>query len=60
MTTQEAVKKLGIHVIYIRKMLKEKKLNGIQWGKSWFVSKKGLKNFSNQQQAWAKTALGAN
>jgi hypothetical protein len=42
------------------KCLRKKKLNGIQWGKSWFVSKKGLKNFSNQQQAWAKTALGAN
>ena len=37
MTTQEAADKLGYHVIHVRNMLREKKLEGKKVGNMWFV-----------------------
>jgi excisionase family DNA binding protein len=36
-TIQDAAKKLGYHVESVRRMLRDKVLDGVKWGKSWFV-----------------------
>ena len=37
MTTQEAAELLGYHVENVRRMLRDEELDGVKWGKSWFV-----------------------
>jgi len=37
MTIQDAAKKLGYHVESVRRMLRDKGLDGVKWEKSWFV-----------------------
>jgi hypothetical protein len=36
-TIQDAAEKLGYHVESVRRMLRNQGLDGVKWGKSWFV-----------------------
>ncbi len=54
MTTQEAAEKLGYHVIYIRQMLRNKKLDGVKWGRTWFVSRISIKDYLEKTSGLSK------
>ena len=42
MTTQEAADKLGFNVRTIPGMMKDKELDGVRFGRAWFVSRKSV------------------
>jgi len=44
-TTQEAAEKLGYHVIYVRQMLRDEKLEGLKIGKMWLVQKESINKY---------------
>jgi excisionase family DNA binding protein len=48
MTVEDAAKKLGYHLESIRRMLREKELDGIKWGRYWLVSKESVENYLSQ------------
>ena len=54
MTTQEAADKLGYHVESVRRMLRDKELAGVKWGKSWFVLRKSVEEYQRQTAGMSK------
>ncbi len=44
-TTQEAAKKLGYHVVHVRRMLREGDLQGIKVGYIWLVYKPSVEEY---------------
>ena len=45
-STEEAAKKLELHVVTIRNMIRTKKLEGVKiGGKTWLVSKKSVEKY---------------
>ena len=46
MTTEEASRKLKLHIVTVRNMIRSKKLEGVKiGGKTWLVSKKSVENY---------------
>jgi len=54
MTTQEAAEKLGYHVESVRRMLRDQELEGVKWGKSWFVLRASIKEYQKQTEGMSK------
>lgn len=54
LTTDEAAKKLGFHVISVRQMLRSNKLFGIKVGNVWLVSKASLKEYQEKTAGMEK------
>lgn len=48
MTVEDAAKKLEYHLESVRRMLREKELDGIKWGRYWLVSKESVENYLSQ------------
>lgn len=44
-TAHEAAKVLGFHVISVRQMLRDKKIEGEKVGRTWLVNKQSLKRY---------------
>jgi len=44
-TTQEAAKKLGFTLQGVSKLIRQKKVDGIRFGRSWLVSKKSVADY---------------
>jgi excisionase family DNA binding protein len=57
MTTQEAAEKLGFHVKSIPLMIKNKKLEGVRFGRAWLVSRKSLAEYLKQTKEKGKRDL---
>lgn len=53
-TTQEAAEKLGYHVESIRRMLRDEELDGMKWGKSWFVLRESINYYKKRTEGMAK------
>jgi excisionase family DNA binding protein len=45
MTTKEAAEKLGFHVKRIPTMVRNKSIEGIRFGRTWFVSRKSVQDY---------------
>ena len=45
MTTEEAAKRLGYHLESIRRMLRDKELDGVKLGREWLVSRKSVEKY---------------
>lgn len=46
MTTQEAAKKLRLHIVTVRNLVRTKKLEGLKiGGKTWLVSKRSVEDY---------------
>ena len=41
-TTKEAAEISGYHIKYVRRLIKDGKVNGQLWGRSWMVSRSSL------------------
>ena len=54
MTTQEAAAKLGFHVEHVRRMMREKALEGVKVGASWLVSKQSVERYLRETEGMAK------
>jgi len=54
MTTAQAATKLKIHVKTIPAMVKNKKLNGVRFGRVWLVSKKSVQDCYNNTKGMSK------
>jgi excisionase family DNA binding protein len=54
MTTREAAKTLGFHVKTIPMMLRNKRLDGIRFGRSWLVSKKSVDEYLKSTKGMSK------
>jgi excisionase family DNA binding protein len=54
MTTEDAAKKLGYHPESIRRMLRDKELEGLKWGSYWLVSKKSIDKYQRKNDGLNK------
>jgi len=54
MTTEDAAKALGFHIEHIRRMLREKDLEGMKIGSMWFVLKKSVVGYKSQTEGMDK------
>lgn len=54
MSTDEAAQKLGFHVAHIRRMLREKDLEGLKVGITWLVSRKSLEQYLKETEGLSK------
>ena len=54
MTTHEAADMLGYHIESIRRMLRDRELDGIKWGKSWFVLRESVNEYLKQTEGMSK------
>jgi excisionase family DNA binding protein len=55
MTTQEAARKLNLHIVTIRNMIRGKKLEGVKiGGKTWLVSKKSVEDYRIETEEMSK------
>jgi len=45
MTTQEAADMMGFHLESVRRMLREKELDGLKWGREWLVLRKSVMKY---------------
>ena len=55
MTTEEAAKKLNLHIVTVRNMIRNKKLDGIKiGGKTWLVSKKSVEDYRLETEDMSK------
>lgn len=54
MTTEEAAKKLGFHVIYIRRMVREGKLKGMKVGPTWLISRRSVDEYKQKNEGLDK------
>jgi excisionase family DNA binding protein len=55
MTTEEASKKLKLHIVTVRNMIRNKKLEGVKiGGKTWLVSKKSVENYRIETEEMSK------
>jgi excisionase family DNA binding protein len=55
MTTEEAAKVLGFHVISIRRMVREGRLKGVKVGPTWLVAKKSMEDYKRNSEGMSKT-----
>ncbi len=55
MTTQEAANKLGFHVRSIPKMVRDKILDGVRFGRDWLVSRKSVEDYLAKTKDMSKT-----
>ncbi len=55
MTTQEAADKLGYHVKSIPKMVRDKILTGVRFGRAWLVSRKSVDEYLQKTKGMSKT-----
>jgi excisionase family DNA binding protein len=53
-TTQEAAQKLGYHVIYVRRMVREGKLQGKKLGQMWVVSLQSIEDYKKETAGMSK------
>ncbi len=54
MTTEEAAEALGFHVIHVRKMVREKNLEGLKAGPIWLVSRKSVADYKKRTEGMSK------
>lgn len=54
MTTEEAAKALRFHVESIRRMLRDKELEGVKLGPGWLVSRKSVTNYKRRTEGMGK------
>ncbi len=54
MTTEEAAKKLGFHVIHVRSMVRDGKLKGVKVGPTWLVSRKSVDEYKLKTDGLSK------
>jgi excisionase family DNA binding protein len=54
MTTEEAAKALGFHIVHIRRMLREKDLEGKKVGQMWFVHKRSVSDYKKRTEGLEK------
>ena len=57
MTTHEAAEKLGFHVKSIPLMIKNKKLDGVRFGRAWLVSRKSVDEYLKKTKDVGKRDL---
>ncbi len=57
-TTEEAVKISGYHPIYLRTLLRDAKIDGRKFGRTWQVNKPSLLNYLQAAQAAADKRHG--
>lgn len=53
-TTEEVAKQLGFHVIHVRKMVRERKLDGLKAGPIWLVSRKSVADYKKRTEGMSK------
>ncbi len=53
-TTQDAASKLDLHVITVRRLLREKELDGLKVGRTWLVSKASMQAYQKRTQGMNK------
>ncbi len=53
-TTEEAAKKLGFHIESIRRMLRNKELDGLKMGHGWLVSRKSVDKYLKETDGMNK------
>ena len=53
-TTEEAAKALGLHIVTVRLFLRYKRLEGIKVGRTWLVSKKALEEYKAMNEGKSK------
>jgi len=53
-TTEEAAKALGFHIESVRRMLRDKELEGLKVGYMWFVAKKSVAEYKKQTEGLGK------
>lgn len=54
LTTEEAAKALGFHIVHIRRMLREKDLEGKKVGQMWFVRKQSVSDYKKRTEGLEK------
>lgn len=55
MTTEEAAKKLRLHIVTVRNLVRTKKLEGLKiGGKTWLVSKKSVEDYRIETEGMSK------
>ena len=54
MTTEDAAKKLGYHLESVRRMLRDKELEGMKWGGVWLVSIESVEAYLEQNKELSK------
>ena len=54
MTTEEAAKTLEFHIVHIRRMLREKDLEGVKVGPTWLVSRKTVADYKKRTEGLEK------
>jgi excisionase family DNA binding protein len=54
MTTEDAAQRLGYHLESIRRMLREKELEGKKWGRYWLISKKSVEEYKKRNDGLSK------
>ena len=58
-TTQEAIELSGYHPIYMRVLLREKKVKGKKFGRTWQVNKRSLLEYIENAQNSTDNRYGA-
>jgi excisionase family DNA binding protein len=54
-TTEEAAKKLKLHIVTVRNMIRSQKLEGVKiGGKTWLVSKKSVEDYRVETEDMSK------
>jgi len=54
MSTEEAAKRLNLHIETIRGFLRDKTLDGLKVGRSWIVSKKSVQSYIDKTSGMNK------
>ena len=54
MTTEDAAKALGFHIESVRRMLRDRELDGMKVGYMWFVAKKSVAEYKKQTEGLGK------
>ncbi|MBM4423430.1 MAG: helix-turn-helix domain-containing protein [Chloroflexi bacterium] len=54
MTTEEAAKALGFHVITVRQMVRDGKLEGVKLGPGWLVLRKSVTDYKKRTEGMSK------
>lgn len=53
-TTQEAAKRLGFHIVHVRRMIREGDLTGKKLGNMWFITKESLDKYIQETAGFDK------
>lgn len=54
MTTEEAAEFMGFHQVSVRRLLREKQIEGLKWGKEWLISRKSVKDYLTRYAGYSK------